>query len=85
MKDALWPELEKLGEARVRELLLLEVYRGSKRFYVEEWLRAKEFARFPQAVRRSSEERTGGFERSAVLGVFALTAIAVIGHFFVLS
>ena len=79
MKHTLWPELEKLGESKVRELLALDIYRGKTRFYVEEWLRYKEFPLARQALRREAKRAAGSATTGALLAA-AIALAAFVAH-----
>ena len=84
-KQDLWPELEKLGEARVRELLSLEIYRGGTRFYVEEWLRYKEFPRAREALQAKPRAPANATNRVAIVAAGTIAAAAFLAHWAVLD
>jgi hypothetical protein len=85
MKHVLWPELEELGEAKVRELLRLDAYRGSKRYYVEEWLRGRELAAAQEALNGRKQRAAVNRARFSMLAVFALIGTAAFGHLYLVD
>ena len=85
LKDDLWPELEKLGEARVRELLDLQIYRGGTRFYVEEWLRYKEFPQARKALGRKQRPPANSLNRMALVAAGTIAVTAFVAHWTLLG
>jgi hypothetical protein len=70
----------------VRELLGLEIYRGGTRFYVEEWLRHKEFPRARNALTAKERPPTGNAaNRVALVAAGTIAAAALLAHWAVLD
>lgn len=84
-KEHLWPELEKLGEDKVRELLAMEIYRGETRFYVEEWQRYKEFPRAREALRAKPEKPGQATNKAAILVAATIAGAALLAHWALLA
>ena len=84
-RQELWAELERLGEARVRELLGLEIYRGGTRFYVEEWLRYKEFPRARKALTTTDRPTGNATNRVALFAAGTIAAAAFLAHWAMLD
>ena len=84
-RQELWAELEQLGEARVRELLGLEIYRGGTRFYVEEWLRYREFPRARKALTTRERPTGNATNRFALVAAGTIAAAAFLAHWAMLD
>ena len=84
-RQELWVELEQLGEARVRELLGLEIYRGATRFYVEEWLRHREFPHARKALTTRGRPTGNAANRVALVAAGSIAAAALLAHWAMLG
>ena len=83
--DTFWTELDHLGESRVRESLESGIFRGTKGYYAQEWLRSQEFAR-AQAAGMLDRRKTPRFASAfgALIATIALIGAGAI-HWLVLK